>query len=64
MRDRILEIDWTTGPNVTGFYSGTKQCFVPDDADEDEIIDIALRRVARDMCWNGKLQIKEIRRVG
>lgn len=55
---RKLEIEWTTGPNMTGYYSGVETVTF----DDDEEIDIyewekRLLKIAADkLCWNGELQ--------
>lgn len=52
-----IEVDWTTGPNITGFYSGTETMIIDgDDFDVYEIEEMLLRQAARKLCWNGKLK--------
>lgn len=55
---KTLTIEWTTGPNMTGYYTG----FESVDFDDDQNVDIyeweekLLRQAARKLCWHGKLK--------
>ena len=53
-----LEVEWSTGPNMTGYYSGTETVTF----DDDEEIDVyyweerLLKAAARKLCWHGNLK--------
>ena len=52
-----LEVEWTTGANMTGHYTGTETVTFDDDEDVDiyEWEEKLLRLAARKLCWHGKL---------
>jgi len=51
-----IEVEWTTGPNMTGHYTGTEIIEVDDLSNLDEKIDLALRCAAKKLCWGGRLK--------
>ncbi|MCG7928960.1 MAG: hypothetical protein ABW104_18045 [Candidatus Thiodiazotropha sp. 6PLUC2] len=59
-----LEIEWSTGPNMTGYYTGTETVELDDGDDEQKAIENALKTAADRLCWHGKLKVKEVKRIG
>lgn len=55
---KTLEIEWSTGANMTGYYSGTESVTFDDNDDIDiqEWTNKLLRIAARKLCWHGQLK--------
>jgi len=53
-----LEVEWSTGPNITGCYSGTESITF-NDSDEINVYEWEeklLRRAADKLCWKDPLK--------
>ena len=53
-----LEVEWTTGPNMTGHYTGVETVTFDDNEEIDvyEWEEKLLRLAARKLSWHGKLK--------
>ncbi len=62
MSDEVkkYEIDWTTGPNVTGHYTGTTTVYASDD---EQAAERGERKARAGLCWDSRLRVTEVRCV-
>lgn len=54
------EVDWTTGPNHIGYYSGTVTVYAKDD---EQAAELGERKARRDLCWGSRLRVTQVRRL-
>lgn len=54
-----LTVEWTTGPNMTGHYTGIETVTFDDNEDINvyEWERKLLKLAAKKLCWNGQLKL-------